>query len=103
MNKMRTELQDKAKRDTFVESRLDMIGDLWLASQTMGDEYCMSLRKALKQEYLKQIDDGLSKPNSWIDGDSVSFEHTLEGIEGYLSEYAIGYEDGYKRGASPEN
>lgn len=91
MSKMRTELEDKARREAFVESRLDIMD-----VPATGNEPQISLRKALKQEYLKQIDDGLSKSNSWIDGDTASFENTIEGIENYLYEYAVGYEAGYK-------
>lgn len=97
MTKMRTELQDQIRREAFVENRLYMMGIL-----AFGDELHISLRKAVKQEYLNRIDDGLRHPNSWIDGDMASFERSIKGIERYLLEYAAGYDAGY-RGAYSQN
>lgn len=95
MDITRTELQDKAKREAFVESRLDKLG-----IPKPDRQRDIPLRAEVKQEYSNRIEDELRHCDSLLYGDAATFQNGLSLIEAYMVDWAAGCEAGYKAGAS---
>jgi len=91
MSTMRDQLQDEVRREAFVEARLETMN----LSGSDG-QYNISLRAAVRAEYLKQIEDGLKSRKTWVDNDAATGIDAIERIEACLHGYAAGYEAGYK-------
>jgi len=100
MGTMRSELQDASRRVAFIAERMEVGGLSCYCDEDAG----LACDAAVEEQYMVQIEDGLSRDHSWLDvaRGSAAFAKAIRGIENYLEHYTIGFLAGY-RAASCKN
>ena len=93
MGTMRSELREASRRVAFIRERMEASG----LCNYCDEEVDLACDVAVEEQYMVQIEDGLSRGHSWLDVESGSaaFAETIRGIEEYLDSYAIGFLAGY--------